>query len=1321
MFDEYFNPPSIVVTPIQEAAASRAAVLADSLVSTSIDQDAPSTSIPSTQEQEHSSTISKDEFGGVLKNKARLVAQGFRQEEGIDFEESFAPVARIEDNLSHVYKLKKALYGLKQAPRAWYDMLSSFLISQNFSQGTIDSTLFTWQAGNDLLLVQIYVDDIIFASTNTSMCNEFANQMTTKFKMSMMGQMLFFLGLQISQSPRGIFINQSKYAFKIVKKYGMLTSDSVDTPMVEKSKLLLMCSDSDMSLTAYADANRVGCQDTRRSTSRSAQFLDYGVQFNKIPLYCDNKSVISLCSNNVQHSQAKRNDVRYHFIKDQVKNGIVELYFVQTEYQLADIFTKPLSRDRFNFLIEKLVSVIMSSITAQQTKLDLELVPNEKRLKIGKCNRRLNPGKIQREPTFQFVLDALALTPCYSAFLITADFLEGQDLDALPTDEEIMSFLRELGHTREINSLNDVVVDQMHQPWRTFAALINRSLSGKTTGLDKLRLSRAQILWGMYHQKNVDYVELLWEDFIYQIDNRAYKKQEKMYYPRFTKVIIHYFLTQDKTVSWRNKIGMHTSKDDYLINTLRFVSAKEATQIYGAILPESLTSPEMKETKAYKTYLGFATGATPPKKARKFKKLAFPQLTTVPVSPEEPTGKSKRVKRPTKKSTKAATRGVVIRETLEMPLSKKKETMTIEKHKGIDLLCEVELTKEAQYKEVRRKSLIDFHTTHPSGSGMVTKTAPVLPQSNPSITLKKLVLTRVLNDQENDNDDDKTQLDNENKSNYEHETDENESSSESDQEENEEDKEDDEKNRVSALEKDVSELKKDYPLKTQVTALVDEYLDTRLGATRDEFMNHLSVSITARITDQVKIQLPQILPKEVSNFAPPEIQRMVTKTLELAILAKESSQSQSSYEATKMLTEFELKKILIDKIDKNRGLKKRKTSKDAEPTKGPKAKESQFGSSKGTKSQPKSFGKSVQAEEPEFEVADSDMPRDQDENLGKYDEEPKGKTPQQGPTQNWLMTLIASTDKSLKSFNELMSTPIEFYAYIMNGLKIINLTQETLLGPAFRLLKGTRSNYSEIGYNFEEMLQRLFKKKHDLEIQKATKAAQYDLPGIEDMVLNIWVPVKVSYDKHAFWGILHWREQQRYGYLKECSKRADNDLTDSRRRHSTSSNNDIEDMHLLVVHQNRRDLPRDIPLDSVEVLRYEKGVKFNTTAGNPVKEILLKLNLPDHRSILTDLKEYIKMDMEVPGSSRLTRFIATCSYSTDIYKDIMKAQLSYQEKYEHVGPKSQDHKMARLQDDVKRLCLVDDLKKFKITFISSQRYKSKPNVNDHYINSQVKD
>ncbi|GJV11197.1 retrovirus-related pol polyprotein from transposon TNT 1-94 [Tanacetum coccineum] len=218
-----------------------------------------------------------------------------------------------QDNLTHVYKLKKVLYGLKQAPHAWYDMLSNFLLSQEFYKGAVDPALFTRKVGNDILL----------------------------FKMSMMGKISFFLGLQISQSLRGIFINQSKYASEIIKKYGMLSSDPVDTPMVDKSTLdedlqgkpvdpthyrgLWYSKDIGISLTAYADADHAGCQDSRRSTFGSAQFLGDKLVSCKIPLFCDIKSAIALCCNNVQHSRSKHIDVRYHFIKEQVENGVVEL------------------------------------------------------------------------------------------------------------------------------------------------------------------------------------------------------------------------------------------------------------------------------------------------------------------------------------------------------------------------------------------------------------------------------------------------------------------------------------------------------------------------------------------------------------------------------------------------------------------------------------------------------------------------------------------------------------------------------------------------------------------------------------------------------------------------------------------------------------------------------------------------------------------------------------------------------------------------------------------------------------------------------------
>ncbi|GKE91798.1 retrovirus-related pol polyprotein from transposon TNT 1-94, partial [Tanacetum coccineum] len=141
------------------------------------------------------------------------------------------------DRPYHVYRLKKALYRLKQAPRVWYDTLSKFLLAQGFSKGVVDPTLFIRKTGKHTLHVQIYVDDIIFASTDPKDCDHSSNEMSSKFQMSMMGQISFSLGLQISQNPRGIFINQSKYANEILKKFDLHKSDPFDTPMVERTKL----------------------------------------------------------------------------------------------------------------------------------------------------------------------------------------------------------------------------------------------------------------------------------------------------------------------------------------------------------------------------------------------------------------------------------------------------------------------------------------------------------------------------------------------------------------------------------------------------------------------------------------------------------------------------------------------------------------------------------------------------------------------------------------------------------------------------------------------------------------------------------------------------------------------------------------------------------------------------------------------------------------------------------------------------------------------------------------------------------------------------
>ncbi|GKD62681.1 retrovirus-related pol polyprotein from transposon TNT 1-94 [Tanacetum coccineum] len=132
---------------------------------------------------------------------------------------------------NHVYRLKKSLYGLKQAPRAWYDKLSLFLIEHHFTKGIVDPTLFTRRHGDDILLVQIYVDDIIFGSTKPIFAKRFEKFMKGNFEMSMIGEIKFFLGLQVHQSPRGIFISQSQYTMDILKKHGMEKCDTVSTPM----------------------------------------------------------------------------------------------------------------------------------------------------------------------------------------------------------------------------------------------------------------------------------------------------------------------------------------------------------------------------------------------------------------------------------------------------------------------------------------------------------------------------------------------------------------------------------------------------------------------------------------------------------------------------------------------------------------------------------------------------------------------------------------------------------------------------------------------------------------------------------------------------------------------------------------------------------------------------------------------------------------------------------------------------------------------------------------------------------------------------------
>nr|GEV12328.1 retrovirus-related Pol polyprotein from transposon TNT 1-94 [Tanacetum cinerariifolium] len=857
----------------------------------------------------------------------------------------------------------------------------------------------------------------------------------------------------------------------------------------------------------------------------------------------------------------------------------------------------------------------MNPTATSQIALDNALVLPKARLKIGECNRRIKFSKPQREATYQVTLDALKLSPFYPAFLITARVLEiymhqfwntvnkicpklsDQPFDIPPsTDEEIVSFITKLGYTGNIETLPELFIDHMHQPWRTFAAVINR----------------------------------------------------------FTKIIINHFISQNKSISMRNKINLHTARDDSLLGTLKYVSKTEEHQVYGALIPKEMINEDILNSTSYQTYYAYASGAKEPKKGRKFKKPASPQLKTVPVSLKEPTKKPGKAKKDITSTKKTATK---------TKPTKKKAPIKADKGDGIDF--ELKVPDEQQHK-----------ISGDSGEEHDDEDDAEDDDGNDD------------GDDSDGNDDDDNDGNDEDDSDHkrtESDRDENPNLNHSNQEHKDEeeeyvneftDKEDDaDKSGFEQEEEDAyvtltavhdtqktegpmqsSSISSDFiekllnfknvsPVDNEIASLMDTTVyhekpsgqksflytvpvkvipESRLPSPKPflhhllpsilfynkqhqlphqqlqkcrekaladgrEYIDLIDTSLRAIIKEKVNSQLPQILRQVVLEFATHVVERNITESLEATVLAKSLSQPKSIYEAAASLSKFELMKILIDKmakhksylradykkelydvlvksynIDKDlfdtcgevftlkrsrddkdkvqdpstgsdRGTKRRKSSKDDESSRDPKSKESNSTSSSN-----------------EFDMGNNDEQLD-DKAASKVDwfkkpEQPLTLDPDWNkrqhvdfrPPQTWISN-IARVDNPPTSFDELMETPIDFSAFIMNQLNITNLTQEILVRP--------------------------------------TKAATYEVQWIEDMVPNIWSPVKdVDSRKHII-AVTSLKIMKRhdYGHLDEIKvRREDQQLYKFKEGDLQRLRlQDIEEILLLLVQQELTNLTID--------------------------------------------------------------------------------------------------------------------------------------------------